>query len=388
MGRFLLKRTFHIILVMFLFVSITFLIFQLTPGDAASNFYNNPNLTIEVIEKIKDQFGLNDPWYVQYFRYVKNIFTGQMGYSLSRFPTPVWDILKDAIPRTFVLFLSSSLVSYSLGFILGKIIAWKRGSAVDTAATVVGITFWTMFYPLAAIINIWFFGYVLDWLPLGGFTDPFLWMGSGVSANTIFGYMILSAFIFLALWLVAWAIAKRPQVSGKAKKSIIYLTPLVLITVIAIIWIISGYGKFAGDILYHIVLPIITLALISFGGTMLLTRDSMMETIQEDYVMAARAKGLPEKAVRDKYAARTALLPVVTSLTLNIGFIMSGGVLTETLFSWPGVGSTLLNATMNQDVPLAMGAFAFTGIFVLIAHLVADLLYAFLDPRITIGHDA
>ena len=100
--------------------------------------------------------------------------------------------------------------------------------------------------------------------------------------------------------------------------------------------------------------------------------------------MAARAKGLPPKLIRDKYAARTALLPVVTSLTLSLGFVLSGGVITESLFSWPGLGRTLLDAALMQDVPLAIGAFAFTGVFVLIAHLVVDILYAVLDPRISI----
>ena len=147
-------------------------------------------------------------------------------------------------------------------------------------------------------------------------------------------------------------------------------------------WAVSGTGYLAVDILKHMILPIGTLTLISFAGTMLLTRNSMLETLREDFVMAARAKGLPEKVVRDKHAARNALLPVVTSLVYGLIFAIDGSIIIETIFSWPGMGLTLLNAVRREDLPLAMGAFVFIGIFALVAHLVADILYAYLDPRI------
>ena len=152
--------------------------------------------------------------------------------------------------------------------------------------------------------------------------------------------------------------------------------------VIPVAWGLSGTAYLALDILKHMVLPIATLTLISFAGTMLLTRNSMLEILREDFVMAARAKGLPESVVRDKHAARNALLPVVTSLVYSLAFAIDGGIITETIFSWPGMGLTLLQAVRSEDLPLAMGAFVFIGMFALGAHLVADVLYAFLDPRI------
>ena len=130
------------------------------------------------------------------------------------------------------------------------------------------------------------------------------------------------------------------------------------------------------------ILPVATLTLISFAGTMLLTRNSMLETMREDFVMAVRAKGLPERDVRDKHVARNALLPVVTSLVFSLAFAVDGGIIIESIFSWPGMGQTLVSAALSEDLPLAVGAFVFVGIFVLIAHLVADVLYVFLDPRI------
>ena len=144
----------------------------------------------------------------------------------------------------------------------------------------------------------------------------------------------------------------------------------------------SGAGHLAWDIIMHMVLPVATLTLISFAGTMLLTRNSMLETMREDYVLAARAKGLPDKQVRDRHVARKALLPVVTSFVFSLAFAIDGGVIIETVFSWPGMGQTLVEAAVAEDLPLAVGAFVFVGIFVLVAHLVADVLYVYLDPRI------
>ncbi len=130
------------------------------------------------------------------------------------------------------------------------------------------------------------------------------------------------------------------------------------------------------------ILPVVTMTLIGFAGTMLMTRQTMLETLREDYIQTARAKGLAEKVVRDKHAARNAMLPVFTSLIIGLPFTISGGIITETIFSWPGMGLTLLNATNAEDIPLVMGTLSFIGVLSLFAHLVADILYAFLDPRI------
>ena len=160
--------------------------------------------------------------------------------------------------------------------------------------------------------------------------------------------------------------------------------PIILAgaVVVPVAWALSGIGGLALDILTHMVLPIATLTLISFAGTMLLTRNSMLETVREDYVMAARAKGLPEKQVRDRHAARNALLPVVTSLVYSLIFAIDGSVIIEGVFSWPGTGMTLLQAVRTEDLPLVMGAMIFIGLFSLLAHMIVDVLYVYLDPRI------
>jgi peptide/nickel transport system permease protein len=141
-------------------------------------------------------------------------------------------------------------------------------------------------------------------------------------------------------------------------------------------------GPYAADILHHTMLPVLTLALVAFAGIMLLTRSAMLETIREDYILTARAKGLPEKIIRDRHAARNALLPVVTSLVLALAFVIGGGIITETIFTWPGIGLLLYNAVLLEDIPLAMGALSIIAVLAMIGHLVADILYAYLDPRI------
>ena len=127
------------------------------------------------------------------------------------------------------------------------------------------------------------------------------------------------------------------------------------------------------DIAHHTILPVITLGLVAFGATMLLTRSAMLETLGEDYILTARAKGIPDWIIRDRHAARNALLPVTTSLVLSLAFVIGGGIVTETIFSWPGMGLVFLQAINVSDIPLAVGALAITGVLALFGHLIADI---------------
>ena len=227
---------------------------------------------------------------------------------------------------------------------------------------------------------IWIFAFQFGWLPVGKFLDPLVWRHAEVSANFVFNNMLLTGvglilFAFLAIYLL-----KRLRPAQAPLLTLPVIAGGILI--VALLWVASGIGFLAWDILKHMLLPIVTLTLISFAGTMLLTRNSMLETLREDYVMAARAKGLPEKLVRDRHAARNALLPVVTSLVYSLVFAIDGSVIIEGVFSWPGTGMTLLEAVRSEDLPLVMGAMVFIGIFSLLAHLIADVLYLYLDPRI------
>ena len=379
MATYLIKRILQILLTLFVFLTLVFLIVNAQPGDV-SNFYAlNPDLPPDTRERMQDLFGVNEPLWKQYLIHLRNTFTGNFGVSFSQYPRSVGDIIAERLPRTLVLFLTATVISFYLGFALGKIIAWRRGGWTEYTTTIGGVMLYTVFTPWFALMMIWLFAAQFGWFPIGKFLEPARWLDAPVDANAIFNRMILTATALGAVALVAFLLTRR------GGRDAVYLrTGIIAAGVVAAIvaWLATGVSHLALDIARHMVLPVLTLTLISFAGAMLLTRNSMLETMREDFVMAARAKGLPEKDVRNKHVARNALLPVVTSLVFSLAFAIDGGVIIEGIFSWPGMGQTLLSAALSEDLPLAVGAFVFVGVFVLVAHLVADVLYVFLDPRI------
>ncbi|MYC35623.1 MAG: ABC transporter permease [Chloroflexi bacterium] len=380
MTSYLIRRVGQMALTLFLIITLTFFLVQAHPGDYASFYVLNPDLPPDVKDRMREAFGLDKPVWQQYFIHLKNTFTGNFGVSFGHFPRPVMDVLAERLPRTIVLFLTATAISFYIGFFLGKAIAWRRGGLFEYAATISGATLFTAFTPAFALMMIWVFAFKLGWFPVGKFLDPLVWRGTDVTANYVFGSMLLSAAAFFAFALLVMLLLKR---FGRRVPSLAAL-PVLLggVAVMALAWAFSGIGELALDMLKHLVLPVATLTLISFAGTMLLTRNSMLETIREDYVMAARAKGLPEKQVRDRHAARNAMLPVVTSLVYSLIFAIDGSVIIESVFSWPGTGLTLLQAVRSEDLPLVMGAMLFIGLLSLLAHVIVDVLYVYLDPRI------
>ncbi len=380
MTGYLVRRAGQMALTLFLIVTLTFFLVQAQPGDYASFYTLNPDLPAGVRAQIKESFGLDKPLWEQYLIHMKNTFTGNFGVSFGHFPRPVIEVLAERLPRTAVLFLTATASSFYIGFFLGKAIAWRRGGVLEYAATISGATLFTAFTPAFALMMIWIFAFKLGWLPVGKFLDPLIWRNSDVTANHVFGYMLLTAAAFIAFAFLTLFLLRRLGRIGPTPLA----APVIVVAALAIpvAWAFSGIGGLALDILRHMILPIVTLTLISFAGTMLLTRNSMLETMREDYVMAARAKGLPEKLVRDRHAARNALLPVVTSLVYSLIFAIDGSVIIEGVFSWPGTGMTLLEAVRSEDLPLVMGSMVFIGLFSLLAHVIVDVLYVYLDPRI------
>ena len=380
MTGYLVRRVGQMGLTLFLIITLTFFLVEAQPGDYASFYVLDPDLPPQVKDEIRAAFGLDKPLWEQYLTHLRNTFTGNFGVSFANFPRPVLDVLIERVPRTLVLFLTATAASFYLGFFLGKVIAWRRGGLFEYAATISGATLFTAFTPAFALMMIWVFAFKLGWFPVGKFLDPLLWRGADVSANYVFGNMLLSAAAFLVYAFIVMLVLRR---FGRRIPSAAAMPVLLGGVVVAlVVWAFSGIGGLALDILKHMVLPVVTLTLISFAGTMLLTRNSMLETIREDFVMAARAKGLPENQVRDRHAARNALLPVVTSLVYSLIFAIDGSVIIEGIFSWPGTGLTLLTAVRSEDLPLVMGSMLFIGTFSLLAHAIVDVLYVFLDPRI------
>lgn len=308
-----------------------------------------------------------------------------MGASFSRYPQDVSTVIAQALPRTIVLFLTATLFAFWLGFKSGKLIAWGRGSKAEQGFIIGGVFLQTVFYPWFAIVMMWTFGFMLGWFPISRFIDARLWQGAPYNANTLFGQMILSALIVTLLYAVGRWLVKRYARSVVIETRMRQALAVLAVGGLILFWFVHPARTYVADIAHHTMLPVITLGLVAFGATMLLTRSAMLETLGEDYILTARAKGLPDRAIRDRHAARNAMLPVTTSLVLSIATVIGGGIVTEYVFSWPGMGQLLLQAITVSDIPLAAGILAVTGVLALIAHLVADILYTVLDPRIRIS---
>ena len=382
MWKYVLSRLAQMAATLLVFFALTYFILDAQPGDITLQ-YMNPRFTEAQREMLRSRLGLDRPVGERFLRWLGNTMQGDLGDSFVE-GRPVMEIIKERAPRTVFLFLTAAIVEFFIGYYLGRVMAWQRGTALEYGITVVGAVLFTIFTPWFALIMIWLFSYNLKWFPLGKFLDPTVWRkvpaDSHITANLIFNNLILTATLVVVAVVVIAFLAQR-YARGRAA----WLTAqggLVVSAVAIIGWGLYEYGYLAWDLIRHLVLPVLTLTIINFSGTMLLTRTTMLETLREDYVMAARAKGLSENVVRVHHAARNALLPVFTSLVISLPFIMGGGIITETIFSWPGMGLTLLNSSTSGDIPMIMGSFLFIGMLSLVAHLVADVAYIFLDPRI------
>ncbi len=374
------RRLLQIVLTFFLLLTISYFLLEAMPGDFAQAFLENPRLTEAQRESLRQIYGLDKPPLQRFLSYMGALVTGNMGISFQYYPRPVLDVIMERAPRTLVLFLTSTVIAYYVGFFAGKLLAWRRGRALEYVSTIGGVTLYTVFTPWFGLLMIWLFAYSLKWFPIGQFLSPVFWRRAPVAANVVFERMLLTAFI-ASLVLVALMTLTR-RLTPRNRRLLRWGGSALIVGGVVAVWGFSEMGRYALNILQHMVLPILTVTLISFAGIMLLTRNSMLETLREDYIMAARAKGLPEKVIRDKHAARNAMLPVVTALVFALATALGGGIITETVFSWPGMGLTLLEAATVQDIPMTMGGIAFIGLLSLLAHLLADILYVFLDPRI------
>ncbi len=380
MWKFIFKRIIQVIINLFIYLFITYLVIDAQPGDITLQ-YMNPRFTETQRAALRLRLGLDKPVTERFFSWVGNMLRGELGDSFVE-QKPVINIIKERAPRTIFLFLTAALTTFFVGYYLGRLLAWQRGTKTEYAITVVGAIMYSIFVPWFALLMVLLFSYQLKWLPLGKFLDPKVWRGipAELSANMIFNRLLLTA-LLITLALLGVALLVRQFAPGHARR-IIPASACIVVVVALLAWVNYPYAYLAGDIMRHLILPVVTLTLVNFSGTMLLTRTTMLETLREDYIMAARAKGLPESVVRDKHAARNAMLPVFSNFIIGLPFIVAGGIITETVFSWPGMGLTLLQAATSSDIPLIMGTWVFIGILSLSAHLVADIGYVFIDPRI------
>ncbi len=320
---FLVRRIGFYLIAAWASLTLNFLLPRLMPGDPAAAMFARfrGQAQPEQIDAMRKAFGLSDaPLPQQYVTYLSHALRGDFGISISNFPAPVIDVIGASLQWTLLLGLVATILGFIIGSLLGVVGAWRRGGLADSVLP-----------PLLLLI--------------GSF--PYFWLAS------------------LALFFLGfrWNLFPLRHAYGD------HLTP-------------AWSWEFASSVATHLVLPAGTILLVSVGGWMLGMRNTMISVLAEDYITMAEAKGLPQSRIMFAYAARNALLPNVTAVGMALGFVISGALVTEIVFAYPGLGYQLLTAVRNLDYPLMQGIFLMITFAVLLANLIVDLLYLRLDPRV------
>jgi peptide/nickel transport system permease protein len=323
------------------------------------------------------QLGLDRPLWEQYTAWLGKFVRLDLGESFQYWPTPVSDILISRMSRTLLLFFSAAVLAYLLGIWLGKMMAWRRGGLFEAGTTLGGVAAYTSFAPWLGFAMINLFAWHLGWFPYQRIVNHNVWFNAPVSVDALLARLVVTgALAFGALLLLRRA-------SNSWRRQRLWRTGGFLLVAVSVWgwWSQSGLGHLALDVLDHLALPLSTVVLLSFGETMMIMRAAMLETLSEEYVLMARAKGLPDKVVRDRYVARNAILPVITRLVLNLPFVLVGSLVIERVFMWQAMGEVVFSAIEFQDIPVLLGILSVVGILALAAHVVLDVLYIYLDPR-------
>jgi len=309
---------------------IIFILFDAMPGTPIDRFRSDPTFDRARLEQLNQTFGINDPYFVRMGKFVWNMFSLDFGDSFVE-GRPVSEVIGAALPRTLFLFGGAVIIEYIVGVIAGTFIAWRRGRFSEGTVVVGSLFFYNMPSFWIGLILLWLFAFTIDWFPLHGFSNP------EETARNI------------------------PLVAGLGPG--------------------NPFFQFV-DLSYHAALPMLALVLISAAGTILLMQTSMLEVMGEDFVLTARAKGLSERIVRRRHAARNAYLPVLTSFAISLAFVIGGAIILESIFSYFGLGYYFLRSIFTQDQFLAGALLWIIAVLVIFGNIVADVLYGVLDPRV------
>lgn len=318
MRRYLAGRLLQSLVVVLIVTTASFFLAHLAPGDPL--WTDDPRMPDQVREHLRTQFGLDRPLGEQFVRYVFSLAQGEMGYSFSR-RIPVGAALAAALPRTLLLMGIAIVLSIAIGVCLGIYQATRRGRPIERALSALSLFFYSLPEFWLALMALMLFAYWVPLFPAGGIIDA-----------TVYDY--------LGFWGRLW------------------------------------------DRLWHLVLPAVTLTLLTTAAIARYQRAAMLEVIELDFVRTARAKGLPERIVVGRHALRNSLLPTITLLGLALPALVGGAVFVETVFSWPGMGQLSAEAIGARDYPLITATVAVGGVMVALGSLVADLLHAAADPRV------
>jgi peptide/nickel transport system permease protein len=319
MRTFLLRRLLQSVPLLLGISALTFLLLQLAPGDFLSTMADNPQVSAASLEAMRRRFGLDQPWWVQYLVYLKNLFLHlDFGESFSRHQ-PVFQVLRGGLANTLLLAGAAALVTWGLAIPLGALAAVRQHGWTDRALSFLAFLWLSIPEVLSGLLLLWLAAST-GWFPIGGMRDL---------DHDLYG-------------------------------------PL---------------GR-AGDLLRHLALPALVVGLIPLASRMRQMRANLLDQLRLDYVTTARAKGLPEQQVVVRHALRNALNPLITLFGFTLGSLVSGSFVAETIFAWPGLGMLTLEAVQAQDQYLVMGSVLLASVVLIAGNLVADVLLAAADPRI------
>ena len=316
MSKYILKRIFKGLVTIFITVTLTFLIVRLMPSNPIYMLIDT-RMSESQIQAMTEKFGLDKPLWEQYVLYLRNLLQGDLGTSFAQ-KRPVLDIIGEKLPWTLLLMGLAQVLTMLIGIPLGIYSGYKRGTIFDHIINAISVFGISIFVPWLGFTLLYFFGYQLAILPVGGAITP-----------------------------------------G-----------------------ISGFWRILLDVGKHMILPLITLMILYLANYVLYTRGSIIDVMGEDYIRTARSKGMEEKRVLWHHAAKNAMIPTITSAGLSLGSVVGGAVLTETVFSFPGVGRMIYQAVGQQDYPVLQGAFIILAISVVAMNIITDIVCAALDPRI------
>jgi peptide/nickel transport system permease protein len=331
MKWYIIKRLLQIIPVVLGVTLIAFALIHLAPGDPVRTMLGQ-HATQQEMDDIRAKYGLDQPLYVQYFIWLNDVLHGDLGRSILSHEQVTTEI-GSRFPNTMELAIAAMIFAVIIGVVAGVISATKQYSVADYS--VMGLALFGISMPVfwLGIMLMMIFGVFLGWLPIGGRIDLL------IPFQRITGFMVVDS-------------------------------------------IITGNGAALISVLRHLLLPAIALGTIPMAIIARTTRSSMLEVLRQDFIRTERAKGLSERKVIYKHAIRNAMVPVVTVIGLNFGLLLSGAILTETVFSWPGVGRLVIDSVYARDYPLVIGCILVFALVFVIVNLITDLLYTYIDPRI------
>ncbi|HTX80288.1 MAG TPA: ABC transporter permease [Longilinea sp.] len=332
--RYILTRIVLTLPMVFILGTMVFLIMHILPGDPVSSALG-PKGTPELIQNIRQTLGLNDPLIVQYGRFLWQMITLKFGNSLVGGHRPIIAEMSERFPATLELIVPASILALVIGVYGGTWAASKRKKAVDFGMRIYAVVIYSLPVFWFGLILQLFFGVTLKWLPIAGRIDPII----GTTLKTYTNIYTIDS-------------------------------------------LISGNWPALVSVLQHLVLPTVTLGLILSGVFVRMTRVNVIETMQADYIAAARARGIRERILIYGHALKNAMIPVITLIGLQVAILLAGAVLTETVFSWPGMGSYLVERISARDYTAVQSVITVFALLVALISLAVDVIYSLVDPRV------